>query len=201
MHCNTSYISHKNHTIFTEIHSAQDPAGFRCNKNSPFKGPVWSTGDPPVEMRHIFCGEIKDFEAKGLHSLSSSTKWELCATVDQDNCIAFPNSCKWCKDVTIGGKEKPSGSALWPESLSPVNLVPMLQYLYNKCPPSVKNAALCFPNCHWRSYKEKANQLFDIVITTEGEAISSAYPAPTGHCKKHPHWQDCDSQFCQGTMY
>ena len=150
-------------------------------------------------MRHIFCGEIKNSVAQGLHSLSSSTKWESCAGVNQ--CQAFPNSCGYCRGVMISGEEKPSGSTLWPESLSPVNLVPMFQYLYENCPPSVTNAALCFPSCYWRSWNGNANELFDIVITTEGEAILSAYPAPSGYCDKHTSWQDCDGRLCQGTMY
>ena len=177
----------------------QDPATFQCTENSPVGPPVWSTGNPPVEMRHIFCGEIVKFNAQGFHSLSPATNWKICAVVQQ--CQTFPSDNGYCgnvflydsRDVSKYYELKASGSTLWPTSLSPVQLVPMFQILYNCCPPAINNAALCFADCHW---KGNANG-FDIVIGTGIDSIFTAYPAQQGTCRRHPEWQDCDTRYCQ----
>ena len=158
---------------------------------------MWSTGNPPVEMRHIFCGEIVNFKAQGLHNLNTATNWNTCAATDR--CQVFPNRNGYCGDVFIRDSRdaslvlKESGSTLWPTSLSPVQLVPMFQTLYNRCPPATNNAALCFPDCHWRGNTNG----FDIVIGTGTGTITTAYPASQGTCKKHSEWQDCDTRCCQ----
>ena len=185
-----------------EISASQNPATFKCTEDSPVGGPVWSTNYPPVEMRHIFCGEIVKYKATGFHSLSSTTNWESCAAVIGPKCQFFPNGNGYCKDVFIRDaspehcdwEPKDSGSTLWPPSLSPVKLVPLLQNLFNNCKPATKNAALCFDDCN---YKDNSNY-FDIVIGTDGNTIVTAYPAQRGMCAKHPEWQDCDGKYCRG---
>ena len=174
-----------------------NPANFQCTGNSPVGPPVWSTGNPPVEMRHIFCGEIVNFEAQGFHSLSAATNWQTCAVVQQ--CQFFPSNNGYCRNVFIYDSRdasyelKDSGSTLWPTALSPVPLVPMFQTLYNRCPPATNNVALCFPNCHWNGNTNG----FDIVIGTGTGAIITAFPAQQGTCGNHPEWQDCDTMYCQ----
>ena len=180
--------------IFIPSTALQDPATFQCTSNSPVGDPVWSTNYPPVEMRHIFCGEISNSRAQGLHSLSPATNWKTCA--DAQQCNYFDNGNGYCREVRIFDINKGS-STVWPPNLSPVQLVPMFQYLYNSCPPAVQDAALlCFPGCYWWDYYNYV--YFDIVIGTKDDTIVTAYPAQQGTCGKHPEWKDCDSQYCQG---
>ena len=186
---------------FTIPTAQQDPATFQCTKDSPVSPPVWSTGAPPVEMRHIFCGEIDYYSnPTGFHSASTQTNWQTCVVVKQ--CQVFPSTNGYCAsiyiyDSRIGSYEpKESSSTLWPTSRSPAQLVPMFQYLYSHCQPATYNALLCFPDCHWQG---NANG-FDIVIGTRGDAIVTAFPAQEGTClnDNHHHWQDCYNQYCQG---
>ena len=148
-------------------------------------------------MRHIFCGEIVNFEAQGFHSLNTTTNWRTCAAVQQ--CQAFPSGNGYCRNVFIYDSRDASyelkeyGSTLWPTSCSPAQLVPMLQYLYSNCQPTAYAGSLCYPDCHF----EGNNNGFDIVIGTEGDAIVTAYPAQEGTCLNHPQWQDCNENYCQ----
>ena len=184
---------------FIDTTAQHDPATFQCTKDSPVGGPVWSTNNPPVEMRHIFCGEIdRSFMAQGFHSQSPVTNWQTCAVTQQ--CQYFSDDNGYCRIVYIydsregSYEQKDSGSTLWPTSFAPAQLVPLFQYLYNTCPPVVQNAALCFTDCYWWGNVN----YFDIVIGTEGAAIVTAYPAQRGTCTNHPQWQDCDNVYCQG---
>ena len=149
-------------------------------------------------MRHIFCGEIdNNYQAKGFHSNSYATNWRVCAVIQ--DCQTFPNLNGHCRDVFIYHLHdayyelKESDSTLWPATLSPAQLVPMFQDLYNRCPPAIDNAVLCFPNCRWNGN----NNRFDIVIGTGIDDITTAYPARRGACRRHPNWQDCDTSDCQ----
>ena len=149
-------------------------------------------------MRHIFCGEIKGKYAQGFHSASSATKYEKCATPQL--CEYFPNFNGYCKNVfikdTSDGSYELKSSTLWPKLLTPSELVPMFQNLYNNCKPAGK--ILCFDNCYW---KGNANYPFDIVIGLNDDAkILSAYPAKRGTCKNHSTWQDCGSEHCKDLL-
>ena len=101
-------------------------------------------------------------------------------------CVSFfPSNSGYCRNVFLYDLRdiskyyelKASGSTLWPTALSPIQLVPMFQILYNRCPPVINNAALCFPDCHWNG---NANG-FDIVIGTGIRLIITAYPAQHHH--------------------
>lgn len=148
-------------------------------------------------MRHIFCGEIRNFIAQGFHSLSTATNWQACAVVQQ--CQTFLSGNGYCRGVYIYYRpeayyeRKAYGSTLWPILRSPVQLVPMFQNLYNHCQPAANNAALCFSNCHWTGNVNG----FDIVIGVEGGRIVTAYPAQQGTCAGNPQWQDCNPEYCQ----
>ena len=48
---------------------ALDPKYFKCYPNSPTDSDVFSDGDPPVNLVHIFCGQINKYgQAIGFHS-------------------------------------------------------------------------------------------------------------------------------------
>ena len=183
-----------------EMSAAQDPATFKCTKDSPVGDPVWSTNFPPVEMRHIFCGQIVKYKAQGFHAPSKGTNAGTCVITQK--CQFFSNDNGYCEIVAIYDANpnhaayelKDYGSTLWPVSLSPAHLVKLLQYLFLNCKPATKNAALCFDDCNY----EKNSNYFDIVIGTDGDTIVTAYPAKRGMCKKHSEWQDCDGKYCQG---
>ena len=162
-------------------------------------GSVLSTNFPPVDMTHIFCGQISGFRATGFHSLTPTTNWQTCATTQQ--CQFFDNGNAYCKNVFIydahsshSWELKDSGSTLFPEKLSAAWLVQLLQYLFNTCKPAAQNAALCFDDCYYKGN----SKYFDIVIGTNGNTIVTAYPAQQGTCRKHPEWQDCNKKYCQG---
>ena len=197
-------ISHNNHAIFTEIHSelVMDPAEFKCKEDSPTSEPVWSSTNPRVEMRHIFCGELSYTEtgrvtAHGFHSLNPSTNWPSCAAVNHENqCKFYDNHCGECRDFMIGGYTK-SYSSMWPDLLSPGELVPMFQQLYESCkedlPPENSVMPLCFQECHWKNLKTAP---FDIVIATDDERnIVSAYPIRAKSCRIKRKFDGSESRY------
>ena len=184
----------------TYIAAETDPAEFKCTAESPVGPPVWSTNDPPVELRHIFCGEIKDNAAKGFHSESSATDHDECARSGEKACDYYDDFNGYCKNVFIldenNGYWELKSSTMWPKLLTPAELVPMFQELYNKCPPVGYN--LCFEDCYWKGL---AKHPFDIVIVlTRDMYILSAYPAEKGFCNKNPSWQDCGSEHCKDLL-
>jgi hypothetical protein len=141
-------------------------------------------------------------EAQGFHSLNLATDWTKCAVAHQ--CSFFPDQNAYCKDVYIRTHDnsfelKRSGSSMWPSQLAPVQLVPLLQYLYSTCQPATANADLCFPLCSWSGF---INDHFDIVIIARGNTIVTAYPVQRGTCSKSQknNMQICSSQHCQGML-
>ena len=83
---------------FTE---AVDPAKFQCRKNSPTGGDIFSDDYPPVNLVHIFCGQINSYgQATGFHSRPNGndptcTRTELYILVqlsrEIDNCTYWYN--------------------------------------------------------------------------------------------------------------
>lgn len=193
------------HTHFSVLYSMEestvetDPIYITCTKNSPVGEPVWSPGpfQPPVRMSHIFCGEIDDYSAaRGFHSRSSETNWGACVYIDERTCMTFLNGNEHCRDVYISNTHKEQGSTLWPSSLAPNTLVPMLQYLYNTCPQQILNAdlrILCFHECHYAGN----DNAFDIVIIGTDAGIMTAYPAQEGTCLRHHEYEICGKHHCQ----
>ena len=181
----------------------QDPADFKCVEKSPVGFAVLSPYNmnyPSVDMRHIFCGQIVHHEAQGFHSLNPSTDWTKCAFADK--CNFFPDQNGYCRNVLIRTHNssfefKISGSSMWPSKLTPVQLVPLFQYLYSSCQPATTNADLCFPRCYWLGFN---NDEFDIVIIARGHTIVTAYPAQKGTCSssQRNNMKKCSSQPCQG---
>ena len=151
---------------------------------------------PSVDMRHIFCGQIVHHEAQGFHSLNPSTDWKKC--VMKSRCKFFSDQNAYCKDVFIrthdGYELKTSGSSMWPLHVTPVQLVPLFQYLYSTCQPATTNANLCFPRSYWLGFN---NDEFDIVIIARGHTMVAAYPAQKGICNQGNNMNMCSSQPCQ----
>ena len=175
----------------------QDPADFKCVEKSPVGDAVLSSYNmnyPSVDKRHIFCGQIVHHEAQGFHSLNPSTDWTKCAIAHQ--CKFFSDQNAYCKDVYVrthdsSFEKKISGSSMWPSQLTPVQLVPLFQYLYSTCQPATD---LCFPRCYWVGFN---NDEFDIMIIARGHTIVTAYPAQRGTCSRS-NMNICSSQPCQG---
>lgn len=195
------------HTQVTDIalvtaQQQQYPGDFKCVEESPVDGAMLSPYDmyyPSVDMRHIFCGQIVNREAQGFHSLNLTTDWTKCAVALE--CHFFPNQNAYCEDVYIRTRDnsfefKSSGSSMWPLQLTPVQLVPLFQYLYSTCQSAPASVAMCFPRCYWLAFN---NNYFDIVIVAKGHTILSAYPAQLGTCSnRQRNMKICGSQPCQG---
>ena len=132
-------------------------------------------------------------EAQGFHSFNLRTDWTKCAVAHQ--CDFYPNQNAYCKDVHVctfdnNFEPKHSGNSIWPLQMTPVQLVPLLQYLYSVCQPATVNADLCFLRCHWLGF----NNYFDMVIIARRHTIVTAYPAHQGICSNSQR----NMQTCQG---
>jgi hypothetical protein len=44
---------------------------------------AWSATRPPINLRHVFCGEIEDGRAKGLHATSLSPTWDVARRLER----------------------------------------------------------------------------------------------------------------------
>lgn len=45
-------------------------------------GFAWSEGEPPINRRHVFCGEVRDGEPKGFHSTALRPTTDLIVAID-----------------------------------------------------------------------------------------------------------------------
>ena len=170
---------------FTE---AVDPKNFKCDKNSPTGDDIFSDGNPPVNMVHIFCGQIINGKATGFHSHPGGTNPECAKAEDQDKAPlndkdyeAYNNITVWNEKQNEWVKKGPRPTTFWPTSMSVPDVVTTIQNLYNSCKPSQrKRNIVCIDDFQLSSASEK----FDIVMALKKKKIVSAYPMKRGHCNK-----------------
>ena len=183
---------------FTE---AVDPAKFQCRKNSPTGGDVFSDDYPPVNLVHIFCGQINSYgQATGFHSRPNGND-PTCARTEsywyiyQDE---FPlsssdhanhNTMYWSGrrhllyyyriSVWNGYKWVPKehDTTFWPTYMTIPHVVSTIQKLYNTF-ASGQEGKICIKNYFDPNfYHEK----FDVVIIVHYGAVTTAYP---GDCNE-----------------
>ena len=168
---------------FTE---AVDPKNFKCDKNSPTGGDIFSDGNPQVNMVHIFCGQIIKDKATGFHSHPGGTNPECAKAEDQDKAplsakdyAAYNTITVWDEKQKNWVKKGPRPTTFWPTSMKIPDVVTTIQNLYNSCKPDQQNI-VCISDFHLPSASEK----FDVVMALKKKKIVSAYPMKTGYCNQ-----------------
>ena len=156
---------------------AVDPENFKCDKNSPTGGDIFSDGNPPVNMVHIFCGQIIKGKATGFHSHPGGANPECAKAEDEVNYEAYNTITVWDEKQNKWVKKGPRPTTFWPTSMSVPDVVTIIQNLYNSCKPHQQNK-VCIKDFHLPSASEK----FDVVMALKNNKIVSAYPMKSGHC-------------------
>lgn len=172
-----------------------DPERFSCSDKSPVAGNVLSTGSPPVDLTHIFCGNIGfGGRASGFHAHPGNND-PPCAVAEQ--LVAFPyspldcfrklriydaNYKKWVVR-TLPGRNT---FCFFPAGWSTADLVKSVQIMYRACKRYLHGEdgnLLCV-----RNYRDLG---FDVIlymgVRMQGKlttVISTAFPVPTGHYQK-----------------
>lgn len=118
-----------------------DPAKFACSTDSPSERSEFSIGTPPVDLTHIFCGNIGGYDgAMGFHARPGNND-PPCAVAEDFACTEGPLDCfgkmkiydsknkQWVVRTATGGKN----FCFFPTSWSKKELVNNLQALYLNC--------------------------------------------------------------------
>ena len=171
---------------FTE---ALDPNNFQCTKSSPTDGDVFSDGDPPVNMVHIFCGQIIKGKATGFHSHPGGNDPD-CAKVtgqpdkppaNNQDYAEYPYDAIFVKGEEDCWIQKHNPNSFWPTSMTIPVVVDKIQYLYNSCKPdNNEQTTVCIEDFFLLD-----NYKFDVEIHLKKKKVKTAYPRETGHCKKN----------------
>ena len=174
-----------------------NPADFQCTETSPTAADVWSNTDPPVDLIHIFCGQIKKGKAGGFHSRPND-KDPVCAKAT--NMLSeneyYPLKCyneifvHQSMDNWIRRKIREGGYCFFPPKWSINDTVNILVKIYKHCKNEKKheNAQICY-----KDYPHPVYGKFHIVIffrthEVDGqnkEVIYSAFPTKSmpNYCK------------------
>ena len=168
---------------FTE---AVYPKNFKCDKNSPTGGDIFSDGNPQVNMVHIFCGQIIKDKATGFHSHPGGTNPECAKAEDQVKAPLNDKDYEAYNTITVWNEKQkkwvikgPKPTTFWPTSMKIPDVVTTIQNLYNSCKPDQQNI-VCISDFHLPSASEK----FDVVMALKKKKIVSAYPTKSGDCNK-----------------
>ena len=60
--------------VYACVQTIQDvpPSKFKCSTNSPVQPEIWSNTNPKVALTHMFCGQIVNGVAQGVHGLPNN---------------------------------------------------------------------------------------------------------------------------------
>ena len=173
--------------LFT-LTEALDPKYFKCYPNSPTNGDVFSDGDPPVNLVHIFCGQINKYgQATGFHSHPNGKNPKSAAAFDPVKASLSPNPHSYTQYKNIYVRlnwntwlqKLASPTTFWPTSMRKRDVVSTIQWLYSKCRPLNQNAyraVVCIENYYYHSQK------FAVKIVLENKTVKTAYPVKSGSC-------------------
>ena len=170
--------------VFFTFTEAVDPKKFQCTKESPLDGDVFSDGDPPVNMVHIFCGQIIETKAEGFHSHPGGKDPDCAEAMSQakkpanDKDYAEYNAVN-VLDGIVWVRKTPYPTSFWPTSMSIPDVVAKIQSLYKSCEPSGQQNTVCIEDFFLSSSNK-----FDVEIQVESKKVTSAYPRATGHCNQ-----------------
>ena len=180
---------------------AIDPAKFQCHKNSPTGGDVFSDGDPPINLAHIFCGQINRYgQAIGFHSRPNGIDPPSAKTgsywyeYQEEFPLSYDDHANFHTMYWSGRRyllyyytislwngcqwvPKEHDTTFWPTYIKIPHVVVTIETLYNTF-ASEQEGKICIGNyfdpSNWR-------EKFDVVIIVQYGAVTTAYP---GDCSK-----------------
>lgn len=112
--------------------------------------PHWSATVPPINMDHVFCGEIKNNNAKGFHSrpngINPATVVSFVKTQEENVNGIYGGIVTL---INPGGPNPSKYSSIFPDSCSQGQVVESILYSYSHqqaCPPGAPVWATCGVN-------------------------------------------------------
>ena len=158
------------HLVACCVAVAMDPQNFTCEKRSPLNDSIWSTGNPPVPLTHIFCGQIKNgHRPSGFHARPGGQDPVSAKAIGLK--YTLPNGVKCYSkeqvynarnDSWIDRKIPPSGHfCFFPEAWNTSDIVRNLQNIYAHCRDRLNAVRTHSAQICGRNYR---NQQFDVII-------------------------------------
>lgn len=181
--------SYNTHVLLHAQQRIQDvpPSKFKCDTNSPVGAEVWSNTKPRVSLTHMFCGQIAQNAAQGVHGLPNNAP-PLGVVKVEGKCVGFAGMYCWKDTYVWNANAQPR--ATFVKKVNPPNVKDQLFYpgniegtvkylttLYNtpscKALPLQQNQRYCVD-----VYKNKKLDHVTVFVTTNTPAIDirTAWP-------------------------